>query len=668
MKRARFALANMSEMNTKLVKDSRVVSARSFLRTCAVFPMVACLLAIGLPNHVARATASHQQTVFPADTPPTVTEYSIPTANSGSFQITAGPDGNFWFCESRGNKVGRVTTAGVFTEFPLAGGPYGITAGPDGNMWITEVDGNKIARMKPDGSSLTEFPIPTPGSRPSGIAAGPDGNIWFAESEGNKIGRVTVSGGGAGSVAPEDVGTITEFPLPFAGSVPFQLTAGPDGNVWFTLNSASNIGRITPSGNITQFEIPTPNCQPSGITTGPDGNIWFTEYVANKIGRVTVSGTFTEFPISTPNSFPFAITPAGDGNLYYTQQGALAIEQFSPATQTFGLRLPVSLGPSGIFGLPANGGNQFLGFVTADANKFGLLSLIVSACNVMLDKSERFFDALGKSVAILTGHSNCKPPATSGASWVRINEVGFVPETMVCAIDYSVEPNPSTEPRTTTIRFGDQTFTVHQAGAGALPPVDVSPNSAPSGRSGFRLTVNRAGSSSSELTTDAAGFTSTSMVGWNGEDRPTTLVSTSQLTADISAGDVATPGTARLTVFDVSPGGGTSPAVTFTITAGPDFGLGFDQPTVTALAGTKARVTVNINRTGGFTGNVTVTPPDPAGGIKPKPPDPVTTTDSTASFKLKIGAGVTPGPHQLVFTGKDDFGRERAVTLTVIVQ
>jgi len=49
MKRARFAFANMSEMNRNLVKDSRVVSARSFLRTWAVFPMVGCLLAIGLP-------------------------------------------------------------------------------------------------------------------------------------------------------------------------------------------------------------------------------------------------------------------------------------------------------------------------------------------------------------------------------------------------------------------------------------------------------------------------------------------------------------------------------------------------------------------------------------------------------------------------------------------
>jgi streptogramin lyase len=39
--------------------------------------------------------------------------------------------------------------------------------------------------------SITEFPIPTAGSQPAGIAAGPDGNLWFAEQLGNKIGRIT---------------------------------------------------------------------------------------------------------------------------------------------------------------------------------------------------------------------------------------------------------------------------------------------------------------------------------------------------------------------------------------------------------------------------------------------------------------------------------------------
>ena len=224
------------------------------------------------------------------------------------------------------------------------------------------------------------------------------------------------------------------------------------------------------------------------------------------------------------------------------------------------------------------------------------------------------------------------------------------------SVEYSVEPTPFSDPRTTTIDIGDKVFTVHQAGSKPLPSITLSPNSIPAGGSGFRLTAN------------GTGFTSNSILGWNGEGRATTLVSGTQLSAEIPAADIATPGMARVTVFDVSLGGGTSPPVTFTIDPVPDFSLGFDQSTVNAQAGTKARVTVNINRTGGFTGNVTVTPPNPAGGIKPKPADPITTTDSTASFKFKIAAGAAPGPHQLTFTGKDDSGRTRTATVTLVVQ
>jgi hypothetical protein len=145
-------------------------------------------------------------------------------------------------------------------------------------------------------------------------------------------------------------------------------------------------------------------------------------------------------------------------------------------------------------------------------------------------------------------------------------------------------------------------------------------------------------------------------------------VSGTRLTAEISADDISRPGTAMVTVFDTTPGGGTSPPAIFTITPGPDFSLSFDQATLIGQPGTKARITVNINRTGGFTGNVTVTPPAPAGGIKPKPADPVATIDSGASFKLKIGAGAAPGPHQLQFTARDDSGRTRTAMITLVVQ
>ena len=100
----------------------------------------------------------------------------------------------------------------------------------------------------------------------------------------------------------------------------------------------------------------------------------------------------------------------------------------------------------------------------------------------------------------------------------------------------------------------------------------------------------------------------------------------------------------------------------------PDFSIGFDQTTVTADRGTKARVNVTINRIAGFTGNVTITPPAPSGGIKPKPADPITTSDSSAAFKLKIGAGAAVGPQALTFTATDSSGKTRTATVTLVVQ
>ena len=39
-------------------------------------------------------------------------------------------------------------------------------------------------------SAITEFTVPTGDSYPAGITAGPDGNIWFTEVSGNQIGRI----------------------------------------------------------------------------------------------------------------------------------------------------------------------------------------------------------------------------------------------------------------------------------------------------------------------------------------------------------------------------------------------------------------------------------------------------------------------------------------------
>jgi hypothetical protein len=67
------------------------------------------------------------------------------------------------------------------------------------------------------------------------------------------------------------------------------------------------------------------------------------------------------------------------------------------------------------------------------------------------------------------------------------------------------------------------------------------------------------------LTANGSSFISTSKVRWNGADRTTTFVSSTQLTATIPASDVAAGGTVNVTVFNPTPGGGTSSEATFTI-------------------------------------------------------------------------------------------------------
>jgi streptogramin lyase len=251
--------------------------------------------------------------------------------------ITTGPDGNLWFTLQQGNGIGRITPTGQITEFPVliptpteASDPYGITPGPDGNLWFTEQQGDAIGRITPNGTSVNVFPLRTVGAVPEAITTGPDGNLWFTENQGNKIGRITPTG------------QITEFPIPTPFSHPTGIAAGPDGNLWFTEHfpdnthspletGAGQIGRITPTGQITEFPTYTAtsaNVSPEAITAGPDGNLWFTFFgrdngfgFANGVGRITPSGMVTQFlndpsclcgPV-TPATSPFAITAGPDG-------------------------------------------------------------------------------------------------------------------------------------------------------------------------------------------------------------------------------------------------------------------------------------------------------------------------------------------------------------------
>jgi len=178
--------------------------------------------------------------------------------------------------------------------------------------------------------SLKEFDLPPASGSPLDITAGPDGNLWFTEFALNRIGRITTEG------------SISVFPLPNEGSYPTTIVTGPDGDLWFTELAGNRIGTITPAGSIREFELPRLNSGPISIATGPDKNLWFTEFSGaspagtgdvdgNAIGRITPEGVITEFPLATPGSAPHIITLGPDGNMWFTETHAGKVGKITPS-------------------------------------------------------------------------------------------------------------------------------------------------------------------------------------------------------------------------------------------------------------------------------------------------------------------------------------------------
>jgi hypothetical protein len=107
------------------------------------------------------------------------------------------------------------------------------------------------------------------------------------------------------------------------------------------------------------------------------------------------------------------------------------------------------------------------------------------------------------------------------------------------------------------------------------------------------------GAANTVVTVKGSGFVSGATVNWNGAARATTFVSSTQLTAAITASDVASTGTADVAVFNPAPGGGPSPSMTISIdsasgTAG-NFSVSAANPTVSITHGQSAVVQLTLS-------------------------------------------------------------------------
>ncbi|HKU68865.1 MAG TPA: hypothetical protein VJP85_13915 [Candidatus Baltobacteraceae bacterium] len=177
------------------------------------------------------------------------------------------------------------------------------------------------------------------GPGPWNITKGPDGNMWVAATGYSEIIKV----------APD--GSMTYYPVSNPGSQLLGIVTGSDGNLWFAEQGNNAIGKITTSGTITEYTLPGAFAVPVCVALGPDGNVWFSDLGNNVLGRIAPSGQVSEYPVPA-NTRVIAIAPGADGNLWMTDQGNNAILKVSTTGQILA-SYPIPSSKAAPYGLAA---------------------------------------------------------------------------------------------------------------------------------------------------------------------------------------------------------------------------------------------------------------------------------------------------------------------------
>jgi len=305
-----------------------------------------------LSTALATLVAVSLATSASAAPPDKLKQFKVPTVGSSPDHIIRASDGNFWFTESFignpnlvANNVGRITPAGVVTEFHVCDQcfPADLVQGADGDIYFTQnnaplgrlsitgqskpdvgpvfayngnglaVDGNNIwisdfnhptmHRYNVITGVFTDFATPAPTLDVTVDHA--SGTVWFTQTD-SQIGRMNPG-----------TGTVTEIPQT---SDVREISVATDGAVWFTERFASMVGRINPATNaVALFAV---GGGPEDIAAAAGGAMWFTRTTTGDIEEISAAGVIINQSKAVKGTEPTGITVAPDGSPWFTMLAA----------------------------------------------------------------------------------------------------------------------------------------------------------------------------------------------------------------------------------------------------------------------------------------------------------------------------------------------------------
>lgn len=353
------------------------------VRKCAV-AVAGALLATSVTGGAAdEARADGAAPAAPA-AGPTIATYAVPTAGAALDSLVRGPDGNLWFAEEKGWKIGRITPAGAIQELPVehdagqTNGPTDLVTGQDGDLWFLSHSGAHVNRMPTSGAYLDRL---ADGYAQFGaLVAGRSRGVWASEL------------GGAGSayrILGSAGGQVEGWKLPGAVSGwSTPMAVAPDGALWYD-DGSGYLKRLGEDRVATTHPAPWGGSVSTGsLAYGADGALWatghevwgappFATYRGGAIGRFDglrfVSWSLPRLPGQTADPVPHSLELGPDGALWWAEDGAIG--RITPGGAISRVRIApwnatdIEFGADGRLWFIDRAANR-VGAITVDANLF----------------------------------------------------------------------------------------------------------------------------------------------------------------------------------------------------------------------------------------------------------------------------------------------------------
>jgi streptogramin lyase len=243
--------------------------------------------------------------------------FAIAACTSGgasSAGITAGPSPSFGTYVSSGigcDRPAPTPAAGpVATRLPIPdyGGYGGLAVDGNGIAWFGGAGYNTLFCYGAV-HKFGEFRI-APKTQFSMFRTAPDGSVWYADPVRGVLGRIGRNG------------VLTERQVAGSQYHPWALAIGPDGSVWFDIDSppANGIARLRPDGRLTTYPVPNG----SSITVDSHGNAWIATSDGREIVRISDTGEI--FPVQVA-VFNIQLAQAADGHMWFPSIGCASVQQ-----------------------------------------------------------------------------------------------------------------------------------------------------------------------------------------------------------------------------------------------------------------------------------------------------------------------------------------------------